>query len=64
MRLALIAAFAAFPLLAQPQGDPGPKPGEQIPQFEARDQHGKTRTFDNLKGPNGLMLLFVRSADW
>jgi len=44
--------------------DVGPAIGEAIPRFEARDQSGRLRTFDDLKGPNGLMLVFVRSADW
>jgi cytochrome oxidase Cu insertion factor (SCO1/SenC/PrrC family) len=42
----------------------GPAVGARIPAFEAVDQHGKARTFDSLKGPHGLVLLFVRSADW
>jgi hypothetical protein len=42
----------------------GPAVGSPIPGFEAVDQDGKARTFDNLRGPNGLVLLFVRSADW
>ena len=42
----------------------GPGLGEAIPRFEAQDQAGRLRTFDDLKGPNGLMLVFVRSADW
>jgi len=42
----------------------GPAVGARIPAFEAVDQDGKPRTFDNLRGPNGLVLLFVRSADW
>ena len=44
--------------------DVGPAIGATIPRFEARDQSGRLRTFDDLKGPNGLMLVFVRSADW
>ena len=42
----------------------GPAVGSRIPAFEAVDQDGKPRTFDTLRGPNGLVLLFVRSADW
>jgi len=42
----------------------GPVVGSRIPPFEAVDQNGKPRTFENLRGPNGLVLLFVRSADW
>jgi len=42
----------------------GPAVGEKIPAFEAVDQNGKRQTFESLKGPNGLLLLFHRSADW
>jgi len=42
----------------------GPAVGSKIPAFEAVDQDGKRRTFDSLKGPKGLALMFTRSADW
>ena len=42
----------------------GPATGSKIPRFEAVDQSGMRQTFDSLKGPKGLALLFVRSADW
>ena len=42
----------------------GPAVGRKIPPFEAVDQNGKRQTFESLKGPNGLLLLFHRSADW
>jgi hypothetical protein len=42
----------------------GPEPGEQIPGFALPDQHGSLRSFADLCGPNGLMLVFHRSADW
>jgi hypothetical protein len=42
----------------------GPAVGEKIPAFEARDQKGQRQTFETLKGANGLLLVFVRSADW
>jgi hypothetical protein len=38
--------------------------GDRIPAFRAVDQFGEERNFDNLKGPNGLVILFFRSADW
>jgi peroxiredoxin len=38
--------------------------GEKIPPFEALDQNGRSWTFDSIKGPNGAVLLFYRSADW
>lgn len=40
------------------------KVGDQIPAFRATDQFGNERDFQDLKGPNGLVILFFRSADW
>ncbi len=42
----------------------GPEIGQRIPKFEALDQHGVRRGFDDIKGPDGAMILFHRSADW
>ncbi|MEO8361866.1 MAG: hypothetical protein ABI672_17665 [Vicinamibacteria bacterium] len=42
----------------------GPQVGQALPSFEAPDQNGKAQTFASLKGPNGLVLVFFRSADW
>jgi hypothetical protein len=38
--------------------------GEQAPAFSIRDQFGRSQTLDTLKGANGTVLLFFRSADW
>jgi hypothetical protein len=38
--------------------------GQKAPAFSARDQFGRVQTLDTLKGPNGTVLLFFRSADW
>jgi len=42
----------------------GPAVGAHIPAFEVVDMNGKRQTFETLKGPKGLLLTFVRSADW
>ncbi len=42
----------------------GPKVGDTIPTFDGVDQFGKRQTLDTARGPNGLMLVFFRSADW
>src|SRR5215813_9652081 len=42
----------------------GPEIGARIPDFAAADQHGRQQTFASLRGPKGLVLMFVRSADW
>lgn len=62
--VSFILAVMPAMLPAQTPQDPGPAPGEPIPAFSVSDQHGRTQTFDSLKGPNGLVLLFYRSADW
>jgi hypothetical protein len=59
--LALGAAMTAAPPTPL---DVGPALGEPIPRFAARDQAGRLREFDDLRGPNGLVLVFFRSADW
>lgn len=46
------------------QQDPGPRVGDKVPAFQTQDQSGATQSLDSLKGPKGLYLLFVRSADW
>jgi len=38
--------------------------GQKAPAFSLRDQFGHIQTLDSLKGPNGTVLLFFRSADW
>ena len=37
--------------------------GQRAPSFSARDQFGRTQTLETLKGRNGTVLLFFRSAD-
>ena len=38
--------------------------GQKAPAFSLRDQFGRVQTLDSLKGANGTVLLFFRSADW
>jgi hypothetical protein len=42
----------------------GPQLGGRIADFRLQDQNGKVWTRESLIGPNGLMLVFSRSADW
>jgi len=42
----------------------GPAIGEKVPEFALPDQSGKSRSLHDLVGPNGLLLVFSRSADW
>lgn len=38
--------------------------GQKAPAFSLRDQFGRVQTLDTLRGSNGTVLLFFRSADW
>jgi hypothetical protein len=42
----------------------GIDPGERIPDFSLPDTNGVLRSLADLSGPNGLLLVFHRSADW
>ena len=57
------AAAAQAPALPDVDGI-GPQVGEAAPDFSLTDQTGATRDLASLTGPNGLMLVFSRSADW
>ena len=60
---AAAAATAQAPPLPDVDGV-GPQVGDIVPSFSLPDQTGATRDLDSLMGPNGLMLVFSRSADW
>jgi peroxiredoxin len=66
----LLIVFAATTVSGQPAPPKidvsklGPQVGERIADFRLPDQNGKVWTPDALMGPNGLMLVFSRSADW
>jgi hypothetical protein len=60
-RSLFILAAAAAVLNAQ---STGPGKGERVPGFTLPDQTGAQRTLASLMGKKGLMLYFVRSADW
>jgi len=65
--LALLAASAAAQDLEPSRIDVsvlGPQVGERIPEFSLPDQNGEIWTSESILGPNGAMLVFVRSADW
>jgi cytochrome oxidase Cu insertion factor (SCO1/SenC/PrrC family) len=59
----LAASQAAAPERPNPM-DLGPSIGQHLIAFEAKDQNGARRSLDSLRGPNGLVLVFFRSADW
>ena len=62
-----VILFARAPVQAQELLDLsglGPQVGERAPDFSLQDQSGRVRTLQSIMGPNGAMLVFVRSADW
>jgi peroxiredoxin len=63
----LAAAVAAAIMFAAPASAfaPGPAIGAAAPApIAANDQTAKLRTFADLAGPGGLVLVFNRSVDW
>jgi hypothetical protein len=58
----LVLLGTALSLAAQDM--PGVPAGKPAPPLRARDQFAKEQTLSSLMGPNGLVLLFFRSADW
>ena len=67
LAIALItgSVFFVFPAAAADVPiSTGPEIGTRIPAIQASDQWGKTRKFEDLTGPDGLLLLFYRTVDW
>jgi hypothetical protein len=62
--LAVVATTLATAAPSQGPPDVGPAVGEALPSFELNDQDARLRSFESLAGPNGLLLVFFRSADW
>jgi hypothetical protein len=42
----------------------GLEPGAAIPKLSLPDQTGRVRTFEDIRGPKGALIVFYRSADW
>jgi hypothetical protein len=77
MRVWLLAAVLVVGQAAQrpaPLGPGSPPPvplerrglavGDRVPTLNLVDQTGRVRNVGDLTGPKGLVILFVRSADW
>ena len=64
MRILLLNLVVLSTTLVSCQQMPAIEAGKNAPAFQARDQFGKRRTLSSLMEPNGLVLLFFRSADW
>ena len=61
---ALLPLLLAQPARPSPPSPTGPGVGSRIPAFQATDHQGRTQNFESLRGPEGLLLVFQRSADW
>ena len=72
MKLTLIVwvvAFWCLPTWGQRKGlndatQFGPAAGALAAEFSLVDQFGQRRNLESLMGPQGLTLVFFRSADW
>jgi hypothetical protein len=66
----LFISFLAFPNAKEKtssksdSGTIGLPVGQKAPTFAALDQFGHQESNETLKGANGTVLLFFRSADW
>lgn len=74
----IMAWLTAVPLLAQssqvsappepwmnaPPTSTGLEVGQKIPAFRTRDQQGQWQDFASIRGPQGAVIMFNRSADW
>jgi hypothetical protein len=56
--------FGAFVAAQNAGATSGIGVGEKIPDFVLPDQDGQPRSFRDLAGRDGLLLVFSRSADW
>ena len=62
--LVLLLLLPLVAVAAEETISTGPDPGESVPDFSAPDQADRIRTFADLSGPDGLLLLFYRTVDW
>jgi hypothetical protein len=58
------ADSAAVRKLLADASDIGLAAGRAAPEIGLKDQNGSERDRSSLSGPNGLVLVFFRSADW
>ena len=60
----LEADAAAVRRLLSDAANTGLAAGVAAPEIRLKDQNGRERDRGSLTGPNGLVLVFFRSADW
>jgi hypothetical protein len=59
-----LAVFVLALTISAHAAEPDLQPGAVAPAFTLKNQDGKVETLKSLAGPNGLLVLFSRSADW
>ena len=66
MRIAAVAALGALAVAghAAYQDDWGPPVGAPLAAFDVPDQTGAQRDLAGLAGERGVLVFFVRSAEW
>jgi peroxiredoxin len=64
IRTLILSVIALVPLVTKAESDTGLQPGAKVPSFTLKDQDATPQTLQSLSGPNGLLLIFNRSADW
>lgn len=66
-KILLMLALLVFTQLGNAQAfvwSPDFPVGATLPAISAQDQNGELRTFDDLKGENGLLFMLSRSFNW
>jgi hypothetical protein len=58
------AEFKRFVDLQNADLKTGPALGSRVPDLALEDQNGRRLTLHDLMGPQGMLLVFTRSADW
>jgi hypothetical protein len=67
LSFAIVALVNVQEILSSKRADSsliGLRVGQSAPAFASRDQFGHEQSSETLKGSNGTVLLFFRSADW
>ncbi|MFZ8956489.1 MAG: hypothetical protein ACPG6K_01630 [Pseudohongiellaceae bacterium] len=62
--LALLLCFTGTSLAQEFVWSPDLPAGSPLPELRAQDQQGDLRSFEDLKGGNGMLFMLSRSFDW
>ena len=62
--LSLLFCFFGASLAQDFIWSPDLQVGSSLPELRAQDQQGNLRSFEDLKGENGMLFMLSRSFDW